>query len=490
LTKVLFILADDMGAWAMGCAGNPEIRTPNLDRLASRGIRFENFFCASPVCSPARASILTGRIPSAHGVHDWLARGNTDHPGLENFNGEKPHPPIQYLEGMTAYTDVLAAAGYRCGLVGKWHLGASETPQKGFESWFTVPLGYSPYFNAHVFDGSSMRQAEGYISDVITEQALSFLSKQDGRPYYLSVHYTAPHSPWNKGEHPARYFDAYKDCAFKSCPELPLHPWQMNSTPLAVGKDRHEFLSGYFAAIEAMDAGIGRLLEAVGPETLVVFSGDNGMNMGHHGIFGKGNGTYPQNMYDTSVKVPFIMSRPGRLPQGAVNEDLLSHYDFMPTLLEFLGLSMPASPVPLPGRSFAPLLDGLPLGPERSVVVFDEYGPVRMIRDKRHKYVQRSLETPCEFYDLEADPGEERNLIEDPSAAALVRQYRERLLAWFERYSLPQFDGGRLPVTGKGQLLRLGPGVDGQAGFAKNWKYWGEGKDGIRGKFPTGPEDW
>ena len=138
--NVLFILADDMGAWAMGCVGNPEIRTPHLDALAARGIRFANFFCASPVCSPARASILTGRIPSAHGVHDWLARGNTDHPGLENWNGAKPHPPVQYLDGMTAYTDVLAGAGYRCDLDGKWHLGASPTAEslpalKSLDRW-------------------------------------------------------------------------------------------------------------------------------------------------------------------------------------------------------------------------------------------------------------------------------------------------------------------------------------------------------------------
>ena len=109
--NIVFILSDDQGAWAMGCSGNEEIITPNLDRLAAEGMRFENFFCESPVCSPARASLLTGRIPSQHGVHDWIRDDN------------KKQEDIEYLAGQTAYTDILAQEGYVCGLSGKWHLG-------------------------------------------------------------------------------------------------------------------------------------------------------------------------------------------------------------------------------------------------------------------------------------------------------------------------------------------------------------------------------
>ncbi len=122
--NVLFILSDDHGLWALGCAGNPEIRTPNLDRLADEGTRFERFFCASPVCSPARASLLTGRIPSQHGVHDWIREGNV---------GEGA---VEYLTGQRGYTEILAGHGYRCGLSGKWHLGDSQVPQKGFAHWY------------------------------------------------------------------------------------------------------------------------------------------------------------------------------------------------------------------------------------------------------------------------------------------------------------------------------------------------------------------
>ncbi|MCL2640564.1 MAG: sulfatase-like hydrolase/transferase, partial [Phycisphaerales bacterium] len=160
--NVVFVLTDDQGPWAMGCAGNEEIRTPNLDRLATGGVRFENFFCTSPVCSPARASLMTGRIPSQHGIIDWISQG-----------GWGPRPQ-KYLEGMTCYTDVLAASGYVCGLSGKWHLGESQTPQHGFSHWFALPRGASTYVNAPVYVDGELVEQKGYLTDVITENALGF----------------------------------------------------------------------------------------------------------------------------------------------------------------------------------------------------------------------------------------------------------------------------------------------------------------------------
>ena len=184
--NILFILTDDQGAWAMGCYGNPEIRTPNLDRLAAQGARFEHFFCASPVCSPARASLLTGRIPSQHGVHDYLCEGN----------GGCGQRAIQYLEGQTGYTDLLAAAGYQCALSGKWHLGDGAHPQKGFSFWYTHQKGGGPYYNAPMFRDGEPVIEERYITDVITDEALRFLDERDReKPFYLSVHYTAPTAP-------------------------------------------------------------------------------------------------------------------------------------------------------------------------------------------------------------------------------------------------------------------------------------------------------
>ena len=132
--NIVLVLTDDQGPWAMGCAGNPESRTPNLDRLAATGVRFDNWFCTSPVCSPARASLLTGRIPSSHGVHDWLRGGN-----MTNGNDRA----IEYLAGISGYTDLLAEAGYVCGLSGKWHMGDSLRPQQGFSYWYAHQTGGS-----------------------------------------------------------------------------------------------------------------------------------------------------------------------------------------------------------------------------------------------------------------------------------------------------------------------------------------------------------
>ena len=141
--NILFLLADDMGHWAMRNAGNTDIHTPNLDRLAQGGVKFDNFFCASPVCSPARASILTGTMPSCHGILDWLDGGSMDRASLSRESLEyMPHEtiPIQYTDHLTAYTDILASGGYRCALSGKWHMGDSMTPQHGFSHWYTMAV--------------------------------------------------------------------------------------------------------------------------------------------------------------------------------------------------------------------------------------------------------------------------------------------------------------------------------------------------------------
>ena len=184
--NIMVILSDDQGSWAMGCAGNAEIRTPNLDASAASGVRFENFFCTSPVCSPARASLLTGRIPSQHGILDWIKEGNVGDQALE------------YLAGQPAYTDFLASHGYSCGISGKWHLGDSLKPQKSFTHWFVHQRGSGPYYNAPMIRDGRLKEEPGYVTDVITDDAPRFLEKcaQQDRPFYLSVHYTAPHTPW------------------------------------------------------------------------------------------------------------------------------------------------------------------------------------------------------------------------------------------------------------------------------------------------------
>jgi arylsulfatase A-like enzyme len=448
--NVLFIVSDDQGPWALGAAGNAEIRTPTLDALAAGGTRLSNFFCTSPVCSPARASLFTGQIPSRHGVHDWISGRHTGTDGVD------------FLTGQTLVTDVAADAGYRCGLSGKWHLGANDQSRKGFAHWFAHQRGGGPYYDAPVVRDGQLSEQPGYITDAFADDASAFIDEAalGAEPFWSSLHFTAPHSPW-EDNHPAAIVASYDDCEFRTCPQEPEHPWLVRAadgTPSARGTNLRAALQGYYAAITAMDSAIARVLATVErhgltESTLVVFSSDNGFNCGQHGIWGKGNGTYPQNMYDSSVKVPAIFHQPGRIAAGPVVDELLSGYDMAPTILDWLGI--PADRLrPGPGRSFAPLLRGERGGGRDRVVVFDEYGPVRMIRGHEWKYVHRYDGAGDEFYDLLHDPDERRNLIGDHSLDARIVELRSQLDEWFATFGSAENDGAQLPVTGLGQLDR------------------------------------
>lgn len=471
--NILFLLSDDQGAWALGCAGNREIETPHLDALAASGCRWENFFCTSPVCSPARASLLTGRIPSAHGVHDWIRGGN----------GADGGPPIDYIEGMPTYVDELARAGYDCAMVGKWHLGDSLRRRPAYSHWFVCPFGGSPYLDAMMIRNGAQARTRGYLTDVIADDAISFLENKgdDSAPFYLSVHFTAPHSP-HLDQHPEDLVEKYRECPFDSIPLEPKHPWMPNRVADLEFSRTHsrrgpgaaipigEYQAGYYAAVTAMDRAIGRLLavlreRGLEENTLVVFLSDNGFACGQRGIWGKGNVTSPLNLYDVNVKVPAIFRWPGTLPGGRVVTRLGSGYDIFPTILEAAGHSPPASDIPLPGASLLPIMrtEGPDLDPA-SIVVFDEYGPARMLRDSEWKYVHRYPYGPNELYDLVEDPGERVNLLDDyrdfrlssAEVAAKADSLKQRLDQWFSRFALPEYDGRAHAVTGRGQIGKVG----------------------------------
>ena len=440
--NIIFILTDDQGPWAAGCYGNSEIRTPNIDRIADTGMRFDRFFCASPVCSPSRASFLTGTVPSRHGVHDWIREGNF---------GEDA---ATYLEAQTGYTSILAENGWTCGISGKWHLGNSVLPQQGFSHWFVHEKGGGPYNDAPMIRDGELFNAPGYVTKVITDDALDFIDAHadDSNPFYLSVHYTAPHSPWTG--HPQDIVDSYDDCPFDTCPQEPIHPWAGGLTKNSHGN--REMLKGYFAAVTAMDLDVGRLLDkleakGIRDDTLVVFTSDNGFSCGHHGFWGKGNGTYPINMYDNSVLVPFVASHPGRIPEGAATDAMISAIDFMPTLLDYAGLAPPEA-LNLPGQSFVSNLTGSGKELRDAVVIYDEYGPTRMARTKEWKYVHRYGEGPNELFDLVNDPDERENRVDDASLASRVDELRGVLEDWYSSVSTAEKDGKDLPVTGGGQL--------------------------------------
>lgn len=447
--NVVLITSDDQGWWALGCSGNEEIETPNLDALAESGVRFDRMYCASPVCSPARASIHTGAIPSQHGVHDVVTQGNVG-PGRKAMLAEE-----------TMLSDVLSEAGYHCGMIGKWHLGASDRPQNGFDDWYAVAGGMSNYWDAKVARGTQLGVENRYLTDAITDESIDFIARAGSgqQPFFLNINYTAPHSPW-VDQHPQEFVERYLDCAFESCPQEPHHPWGPTSSHpdnWAAVMDPLPSLRGYYASVTAMDAGIGRVLEALErqghcDDTVVIFISDNGFSCGHNGIWGKGNATFPANMLENSVRVPAMMAGPG-IAEGVVSTDLASAYDVVPTVLDLLDLQH-SDPHRLVGRSFADRLRDHSLfddDPNRVVVVYSEYGPTRMIRSADWKYVHRYPYGPNELYDMVEDPKERKNLADLPMYADRQRQLRRELEAWFNAHVDPRRDGTRQPVLGTGQ---------------------------------------
>lgn len=501
--NIVFVLADDHGQWALGAYGNDEVISPNIDKLAEEGVRFDNFFCTSPVCSPARASILTGKMPSQHGVHDWLSGGDVNTKlveesemnlkkfltitnkeardkilagrNLEDIDPKAVISPletdegrkfmrhethlIQYLKEFRTYPQILSENGYECGMVGKWHLGDSLNKQCGFSTWEAIARGATRYTYPEVIQNGRVEYLEEYVTERITKQAIDFIDNRDkDKPFYLSVHYTAPHDPWEKEDQPAEFWDMYNDCKFENVKFEEQHPWQ-NDHVHTIAKNAEEmkyFHHGYYTCITAMDHYIGEIrkkleAEGVADNTIIVFCGDNGMNLGQHGLWGKGNATIPQNLYDTSVKVPFIWYDP-RTNMTIDNDDLLSQYDIMPTILEVCGIDEKLDET-FPGNSFARVFENQKLDVE-PVVVYDEYGPCRMIRTKEYKYVHRYHDLPCELYDLKNDIDERNNLIDDENYKSVVNQMRGELEAWFIKYVDPTLDGAVIGCKGAGQFER------------------------------------
>lgn len=500
--NIVLILTDDQGYWSLGAYGNREVISPNLDWLAREGMKFENCYCTSPVCSPARASIMTGKMPSQHGVLDWLGGGdlhkeecrdirinhkkswiyladqsvNPDEiPEEEEITFEKTATyqrymnfekgDIDFLQGQTTFAEILKERGYRCGLSGKWHLGAGRRPHKGFDFWEPIIKGGTNYSMGLFFHDGKPVIKDGYVTDLITEEALRFISQNDsGQPFFLSVNYNAPHDPWIREDQPEDLMDLYEDCSFASYPNEPDHPDQVAKRTRPRDKEQlREFRQVYYACITGMDRGVGRILERLKQEgkldnTVIIFTADNGMNMGHHGIWGKGNGTFPVNLYETSVKVPCIIYGKNLIGKPGDCRALISHYDLFPTILELIGMGeaeRSGYTRNLPGSSILPVLRGSRDEVREDVVVYDEYGPSRMVRTRDYKLIYRTPFGPHELYDLNKDPDERTNQIDNPEYQGIKNELYQKLSGWFDRYTDERYDGRKYPVDGDGQMERL-----------------------------------
>ena len=324
--NVVFILTDNQGAWTLGAYGNKDIRTPNIDRLAAEGIRFDRALSSNPVCSPTRATFLTGLIPSQHGVHSFLDPKFMMGPEAYNTLAE-----------FTSLGEVLRDAGYVCGLSGKWHLGANLTPSEGFTSWITKPDGSTKeFYDQDIIEDGKVRKEAGYTTDLWTRKGVEFIEANKDKPFFLFLAYNGPYSLGNLMLNRARnrHADYYADKPLESFPRDAMHPWQHANKQF---HNKPEAIKRMAAEVSGVDDGVGEIMAALkrlnlDENTVVVYAADQGWMGGQNGLWGMGDHTRPIGAFELMMQIPFIFRHPGGIPGGRASDLLVSNYDFMPSL--------------------------------------------------------------------------------------------------------------------------------------------------------------
>jgi len=419
--NLLFINTDDQAQWGVGAYGNSEVHTPVMDRLAAEGMRFTQAFTC-PVCSPSRAMTLTGCYNHRLGIDDWI----------------EVQEPVGLPANVPTIAEVLRGAGYRTALVGKWHLGhtreAFYPTSRGFDYFAGGLTGGSKMWDPLIMENGVTRQYEGGVTDVLADFALRFLRTYREEPFCLFFHPFRPHAP------------------YVPVPEEDREPYRGKklSVPKAAGVEEvkvREITEKYYASITSVDRNLGRLLtelerQSILDKTIIVFTSDNGYNIGQHGLWHKGNGTLlatgatRPNIFDTSARVPLMVRWPGVVPPGGVCDEMVSSLDHFPTLLEAVGIE-PDPGLLTEGMSLLPFLRG-----ERTVwrdelfLVYNQhhYQPqarMRMIRTPDWKLVHHYEKTMGhELYDLRNDPDEAVNLYGESRARAVQQNLDRRLTVW------------------------------------------------------------
>jgi choline-sulfatase len=434
--NILLFFTDDHGQWALGSSGNRDIETPNLDHIARTGTVMENAFTPTPVCSPARACFLTGKTASQHGIHDYL---DNDPQFFERG----------WLKDEITLPELLQAAGYRTGLVGKWHLGNDSRPQRGFDSWGALAGDYpiDPTGPARYCVDGRIETRTGSKAAVLTDAAIDFIWRGDlTQPFFLFVGHVSTHSPWQG--HPERLVDRYRGRDFADVPQAEVFPFgtqNLESRDHIDRADPRAALAQYYAAVTAIDESVGRLLDMLDAQrqledTLIVYTSDHGLNCGHHGIWGKGNGTLPLNMVDESIRVPLLFSGPG-VVRGGRRAEFVDHLDLFQTLLDVAGIATPTE-VDYAGRSFTHLLRGRKMHNWRDAQ-FCEYGDVQMVRTADFKLVCHAKGESQHLFDLESDPREMFDIAANPNMVHLRDELRFRLNDYYRRFSVPEKAGMR-----------------------------------------------
>lgn len=440
--NIVVVVVDDLRWDEFGAAGHPYLETPNIDRLAAEGALFTQAFHAVSLCSPNRASILTGQYPSRHGIIDNVSRARASH-------------------RLATFPQALQRVGYRTAFLGKWHMGNDPTPRPGFDYWVSFP-GQGRSVNPELFEDGRLHQVEGYTTDLLTDRAVAFIEREAGRPFMLYLAHKAIHpdvtqlndgsvdpstpeqyvpAPRHRGRYAGKIFPR-RGNAVATLDQLDQQPALRNAlaelatTPdpgrgarIAGGDSVPEFtdesIQHRAEMLLAVDEGLGRILGALEAKgvldrTAIIFTSDNGFFYGEHGL------TVERRLpYEESIRNPLIIRYPALARPGARPDALTSSVDIAPTALELGG----APPGGTQGRSLVPVLRGDTAGWRRAVLVeFTSYEnpfphlvdmDYRAVRTSRYKFV-RWLKFPGmeELYDLQEDSLEQHNLANRPAMAA------------------------------------------------------------------------
>ncbi len=444
----IFILNDDQRYDAMGFL-DPALRTPNMDRMAREGVHFPNAFVTTALCSPSRASILTGQYMHNHGIAD---------------------NNIKFRPGTFFFPMALQAAGYRTAFMGKWHMGGhSDDPQPGFDRWISF-RGQGEYLPddgkggpRHTLNIDGQRvERQGYITDELNNHALAWLNSQTGdKPFFLYLSHKAVHAdfiPAERHRNSLSRDDVKLPASMADTPENydgkprwtkdQRNSWHGVEFPYHSTLDVTDYKLRYNRTLMAVDDGIGAILAALKKKgmldnTIVVMMGDNGFLFGEHGMIDK------RSAYEESMRVPLIAFG-GGIPKGRVVNEIVANIDLAPTFLALAGAQPPAG-VHFDGMSYADLLMGRsPSTPWRTALNYEYYWEYNYpqtpttfaLRGDRYKYIQyHGVWDTEELYDLKADPKEMHNLIADPALRPVIRKMRADLFAGLDP------DQGRSSVT-------------------------------------------
>jgi choline-sulfatase len=424
--NIISIVTDDQARWSLGVYGNHDSITPNMDRICREGATFLNAFTATPVCSPSRATFMSGRYGTQVGITDWISP-------------DEAKAGVGLAVNAMIWPQVLQQNGYKTALIGKWHLGEQpqfHPTQRGFDLFYgflaggTTPM--DPTFEVNGQD----TKLKGPEPDIVVDEALRFVTTNRTRPFALLLHFRAPHLPYGP------------------VPEEDSAPFKNIDPPLpeTKGVDAEQvkgWTRDYYASIHSVDRNLGRLLAKLDEldltrKTIVLFTSDHGYNIGHHILHTKGNGywiagglhgpTRP-NMWDTSMRVPLGIRWPGVVKPGTEIKEVVSNLDTFASVLGMLGVSAPTK-YKQEGLDFSPLLHGEKIPPRNEL--YGQYNLhnnglafMRMIRTDEWKlirfYVASGLD---ELYNLKNDPGETRNLYKAPVHRAVREDLQKRLTSW------------------------------------------------------------